>query len=184
MSEECLIRNCSPTLAGIKTGNLFACKYGSVREINGEIAEYNRRLGGKGLRIVPLSYKDGRALVYVYRPSYLRQDLCQADAMKLLRRLGYGSAQADECLVELIARLKRGEGFPHEIGLFLGYPPEDVKGFIDNVAQEYKYSGYWKVYGDEEGAKKRFQQYKKCTDVYVKSLRGGNTLERLTVRCK
>mgnify|MGYP006917983558 CR=1 FL=1 len=29
MSEEQVVRNCAPTLAGLKTGNLFACPYES-----------------------------------------------------------------------------------------------------------------------------------------------------------
>ena len=28
--------------------------------------------------------------------------------------------------------------FPHEVGLFLSYPPEDVKGFIDHRANNFK----------------------------------------------
>ena len=31
MSEDLLIRHCSPTLAGIKTGNLFSCACASRR---------------------------------------------------------------------------------------------------------------------------------------------------------
>ena len=42
--------------------------------------------------------------------------------------------------------------FPHEVGLFLSYPPEDVKGFIDHRANDFKCAGLWKVYGDEEKA--------------------------------
>ena len=36
------------------------------------------------------------------------------------------------------------------MGLFLSYPPEDVKGFIDHRANDFKYAGLWKAYGDEE----------------------------------
>ena len=50
------------------------------------------------------------------------------------------------CLIE---RLQNREDFPHEIGLFLSYPPEDVQGFIDNRAHNYKRICAWKVYGDE-----------------------------------
>ena len=63
-------------------------------------------------------------------------------------------------------RIKSGNEFPHEIGLFLGYPPEDVDGFINNGAKGAKYVGTWKVYGDESIAKRTFAQYKnvrKCT---------------------
>ena len=39
------------------------------------------------------------------------------------------------------------------MGLFLSYPPEDVKGFIDHRANDFKCAGLWKVYGDEEKAR-------------------------------
>ena len=57
--------------------------------------------------------------------------------------------------------MKTSESFPHEIGLFLGYPAEDVQGFIRNCAAKPKLVGAWKVYGDAEVAKKKFASYKK-----------------------
>ena len=39
------------------------------------------------------------------------------------------------------------------MGLFLSYPPEDVKGFIAHRANDFKCAGLWKVYGDEEKAR-------------------------------
>ena len=56
-------------------------------------------------------------------------------------------------------RLQRFEAFPHEIGLFLSYPPEDVRGFIEHKGHESKCDGCWKVYGDAERAKKTFRTY-------------------------
>lgn len=50
--------------------------------------------------------------------------------------------------------------FPHEVGLFLSYPPEDVKGFIDHRTNNFKCAGLWKVYGDEEKARSLFAKYK------------------------
>ena len=56
---------------------------------------------------------------------------------------------------------KGGESgeFPHEVGLFLSYPPEDVKGFIDHRANDFKCAGLWKVYGDVEQARAAFRLY-------------------------
>ena len=78
-------------------------------------------------------------------------------------------------------RLKNDDEFPHEIGLFLGYPPEDVLGFIKNGAENCKRLGCWKVYGDEENALKTFKKYEKCTEIYSKLWNNGRSLERLTV---
>lgn len=50
-------------------------------------------------------------------------------------------------------------GYPHEIGLFLGYPVWDVEGFVEHAGEDYKLCGYWKVYDDLPGAVKTFQEY-------------------------
>ena len=71
--------------------------------------------------------------------------------------------------------------FPHEVGLFLSYPPEDVKGFIDNHAANFKCAGVWKVYGDEQRARQTFEKYKKCTQIYCDLWRSGSGLEQLAV---
>ena len=78
---------------------------------------------------------------------------------------------------------KGGESgdFPHEVGLFLSYPPEDVKGFIENRAANAKCTGVWKVYGDERQARQTFAKYKKCTQVYCERWQSGSGLDKLAV---
>lgn len=182
MSEDMIVRNCSPTLAGIKTGNLFGCRYESERILRGQLRRLNRRLLPKGVRVVPLRLRNGIALIYLYRPAKLREDLNDAEAVRILRDLGYGDwDQPERYVVRLAQRLREQGDFPHEIGLFLGYPPEDVRGFIENNAQGFKCAGCWKVYGDEERAKELFAKYRKCTDCYLRQLTHGNTIEQLTV---
>lgn len=181
MSESLLINHCSPTLAGVKTGNMFSCSYKCKKELNREIRRFNRLLVPKGLRIIPLKVKNGRALIYVYRPDRLSSDLDNNLADTLLRQCGYADKNSNKCLVELIKRLEICEDFPHEIGLFLGYPPEDVNGFINDKPHNCKYSGLWKVYGDVETAKKTFAKYKKCREVYCRRWNDGFSLEKLTV---
>ena len=52
---------------------------------------------------------------------------------------------------------------------------------MENHAQNYKFIGYWKVYGDEEKARRTFEKYKKCTDSYCRSLKAGQRLRDLAV---
>ena len=75
MSEELVVRQCAPTLAGIKTGSLFSCPCDSPEELRQEVRRINRLLAGKGLCLLPLRFDGSRALLYLYRPSRLRQDL-------------------------------------------------------------------------------------------------------------
>lgn len=184
VSEELIVRHCAPTLAGIKTGNLFACSFPSVVEMRRYLRRINGIFAGKGLRILPLRFQNKRALIYVYRPAKLSADLQQNTACLLLRQRGYTPEAPQSCILQLIRRLESDDVFPHEIGLFLGYPPEDVHGFIENKAQRCKCVGGWKVYGDAQAAERRFAKYKKCTDIYCALHAKGNPIERLTVKSK
>lgn len=181
MSEKMLVRNCSPTMAGLKTGNLFSCDFESVAQMREILRSYNRRLTPKGVRLLPVRFRNGRALIYVYRPTRLAQDLCDRTARDILHARGYRCDQPSACVARLARRLHDSEEFPHEIGLFLGYPPKDVHGFIELGADACKCSGVWRVYDDEERAKRLFDQYRKCTNVYSRKWEEGKSLERLTV---
>lgn len=182
MSEEMIVRHCSPTLAGMKTGNLFSCPFADEQELMQTIRSWNRTLGKKGLRVLPLRCQNHRALIYVYRPSRLSRDLQDSSACKLLLERGYPSPAPAQCISRLIQRIGESPEFPHEIGLFLGYPPEDVSGFIENRAGGCKCAGCWKVYGDEAAAKRLFAKYKKCTQAYCTQWERGKSLEWLAVQ--
>ena len=130
MSDETLIRYGAPTLAAIKTGSLFNCPFSSREEMNASLRAVNKCLLQKGVCVLPLRYKDGKALVYLYRPLMLEQDLRDPVALDILREAGYPGGKPGACIGWLIRRLKEYDTFPHEIGLFLGYPAVDVRGFI------------------------------------------------------
>lgn len=181
MSDDYLIRNCAPTLAGIKTANLFTCPFDSHQELLGSIRQMNKRLKGKGLCLLPLRMSRGKALIYLYRPKKLAEDLSDGLAVRLLRQQGYVPGSCQKSLVQLIQKLRCQDDFPHEIGLFLGYPPEDVHGFITQGPGCCKCTGCWKVYGDEDAARKKFAQYKKCAQIYCRLWAEGDDIERLTV---
>lgn len=181
MSNEILVENCAPTLAGLKTGNLFSCPCPDRRQLMREVRDFNRAMRSRGLLLVPLRYSERRVLLYLYRPAALRRDLSTRRARAILDRAGYAGLEGAQCVSRLKRRLGESGDFPHEIGLFLGYPPEDVLGFMENHAQNSKFTGYWKVYGDEAAARRTFAQYKTCTDAYCRSLRAGARLDQLAV---
>ena len=178
MSDLIVIRQCAPTLAGLKTASLFPCP--NEAGLQQDVCRWNAVLNPKGVRVTVLCRKESRALVYVYRPGRLEADMKRKEAKCLLHGCGYcGSMPC--CMRRLAQKLQQNEGFPHEIGLFLGYPPSDVKGFMEQKGQNWKYSGYWKVYGDEQEAKRQFARFEKCTHVYLRLFDAGFTMEKLTV---
>lgn len=180
MSEELMIHHCASTLASIKTGSLFACPCTQKCEICAFVRSMNDRLGKKGMRFLPFCTKNGRYLIYAYRPEKLKNDLSKQQARDLLDACGYPCQNVNRCLCRLIDRVAAQEEFPHEIGLFLSYPPEDVYGFM-HCRDQAKYCGLWKVYGDVDAARHTFERYRKCSDLYRRLWMQGFSIEQLTV---
>ena len=118
--------------------------------------------------------------MYLYRPKLLERELKSPLARDLLSECGYQNGDANRCLAQLMTRLRQAENFPHEVGLFLGYPPADVDGFMHRKAH-YKACGLWKVYDDVEGSVRKFERCRRCTEVYLRCYAKGVTLDRLAV---
>ena len=55
--------------------------------------------------------------------------------------------------------------FPHELGLLLGYPAEDVRGFMGIGYKKCLYTGYWKVYEKAEEKIALFSEYDRAMDL-------------------
>lgn len=181
MLEKYLIENCSPTLASLKTANLFSCSFTSLEELEENVNEWNSLFEEKGIRLVVLRIRGNSALVYVCRRAYLERDLQKPGVARFLRKYGYESTDAAYAVNRLKERLQGNDGFPHEIGVFLGYPLGDVIGFIVNAGMNSKCSGCWKVYCNECDAVRTFAKYKKCKEIYVRLWNGGRSVWQLTV---
>ena len=173
---QTVIRHCAPTLAGIKAGSLFSCE---PHEAEAWIEGMAEALGKAGLRPVLLRRCKRRALMYLYRPALLGADLAKAPAGEMLAPLGYDAGDVKSCVERLCARLAEGCKFPHEIGLFLGYPPEDVQGFVRHGGRGYKCCGQWKVYGDEGSVRRLFARFADCTKHWLARYQCGDSFEQL-----
>lgn len=179
--EDYLIEFCAPTLASLKVGSLFNYAYDSLRELAEQVNRLNGQLKEKGLFLRVLRVRKERALVYLCRRSQLRALLKREEIAAFLAQYGYDDPEPEAVLRHLQCRLSECEEFPHEIGIFLGYPLEDVVGFIRCNGRCSKCAGIWKVYGDAEAAKKAFARYAKCRSVYRRLWREGRSVRQLTV---
>ena len=180
MSDTEIIRYCSPTLAGLKTGSLFTTPCADYKYLCGQILRINRKLRQGGLRMIPLSMRDGRALIYIYRESALEKDILRSSARRVLEALGYMTNDVSRSVCRLSQRIREKSGFPHEIGFFLGYPETDVISFMEG-RNDYVCVGAWKAYSHADEAQKTFSLYRKCTELYTKRLENGEPIDRLIV---
>lgn len=164
--EAVLVEQCAPTLMGIKPASLFRYQAATAHTAWKAAAHWGRELApyGIGVRVLKTCPHTDACLVYLYRIDWLRKILTEPENHAFLRRMGYQTeGGCDDLLGQLSDRLCLEQAFPHEIGLFLGYPLEDVIGFIENQGRNFTFCGCWKVYGDPRQARRRFAQYRHCT---------------------
>jgi hypothetical protein len=161
--ERILVNHCSPVLFGSKPAALFAVR---TEEYYYCLMDRVRHFDNKASSIVLKKTENG-FLVFFYKPDILNGVILERSIQKLLRSFGYpeaGFSSLQSYLAVLRVRFLECQEFPHEIGLFLGYPPEDVLGFIRQKGKNYKYCGPWKVYGSVKKAMDLFRHYDNCRE--------------------
>lgn len=164
---------CSPTLSGVKPASLVSCGKKFPRALE----QYQRAFAPRSISFLPMYTKNRQWLLLVYHQKLLQQQLTIPAVQKLLQSFGYPVKQNLFALLSYLRRrLQETETFPHEIGLFLGYPIEDVLGFIRWKGANYKWRGYWKVYGDVEKAKHTFALLNEISRAVINKVERGQTI--------
>lgn len=171
-----LIFQCAPFLKGLKAACMVNIEPGHCRELE-EI------LAGTDMEYMVLSENKGRVLVFLYRENALSVYLGQEEVREFLRHYGYTFCNLKMVLRRLSERVRRyashNKGFPHEIGVFLDYPVEDVRCFIEQGGKGEVMSGYWKVYHNPGRAKMTFLAYDKARVSAVNEYLAGRTFREI-----
>ena len=181
MVEGRIVEQCAPTLAGIKCGSLFRTN-SDIDEFASEVELMNRSLNPLGVMIATFAPSGCGTLVYVYRKDLLSR-IAESDgrSLRFLKERGYDISCTETLVSDLRRKVETTGCVPHEIGLFLGYPFDDVKGFIDNKGRCPKCVGCWKVYGSVKKATELFRDFRECRRKYTSLYDSGMSIEELTV---
>ena len=178
--EAMLAQHCAPALTGLAPANLVSLAPAEFPQLSALVEEYREQLASAGVALYPMCRCRRRLLLLVGRPQALERQLTRPYVATFLARLGYPVEKGLEaCLRHLRRRLRASDGFPHEIGLFLGYPLADVLGFCALGGECAKLCGYWKVYGDVDYAKACFQRFDESRAFLCRGLREGRNLVQL-----
>lgn len=165
-----LALQCAPVISGIKISNLLTIPAKSLRELSAVLkkTELSFRILYPGRE---------RLVILIYRETELKEYLAREEVMAFIYKCGYETSDISKIFPVFVKRYMRymelKQDFPHELGLFLGYPIEDVEGFIKENGKNYLYSGYWKVYKDAELKIRLFKNYEKVQTEIVRLLYEG-----------
>ena len=168
---------CAPLLTGVKISNLL----GVDRRQKAAVL-FLLRSTGISCRL--LCECGDRANFFLYRKEELEAYLGKPKVSALMRRFGYRPGLTLDAIFERVAtryaaHMQQKDPFPHEIGLLLGYPPEDVEGFIRYKGQHFLYSGYWKVYANLPERLAVFDGYDQAKETIVRLMSAGWNLHQI-----
>ncbi|NLL91401.1 MAG: DUF3793 family protein [Ruminococcaceae bacterium] len=178
--EKLIVHHTSATLKGYKAGSLFTYRPSGFNDFQTVLSSLDRAFSDKGVRICMIDRKKGARQIFVYRPKMIEAMLDDCDLRCFLCGLGYPVDEGHEAnIAHLLKKMEENNTFPHELGLFLGYPLEDVTGFIANKGKGYTLCGLWKVYSQPERARERFDLFKRCREHCLECFRQGQSVLQL-----
>ena len=177
--EETVLACAAPALCGIKPASLFSLTGPRLKRERAKLARWSAEFAAMGRRIQVIRRSEDLFLCFAYDRQLLERTLGGREQVRYLSQKGYPVRQGwDSVCAELFARLSRGDSgsFPHEIGLFLGYPLSDVIAFEQDGGRRSKYTGSWQVYGNVEEACRRMKLYKECSRQCCRQLAAGTSV--------
>lgn len=167
---------CAPLLMNLKISNILI--------VGCEEADKVRQMFNESKLSCYLLFKCKRRAVFlVYSQKGLLSYINEAPQKEFLRILGYENLELDGMLKKLSSRyeyfMERKEGFPHELGILLGYPTEDVRSFISCEGRDFLYTGYWKVYHNLPQALETFKSFDRAKEHALKLVSEGYKIEQI-----
>lgn len=165
-----LALQCAPLITGLKISNLLNISREDFPKMQDIVRDSH---------ISWYLMLDGsdKMMVLLYHRSSLERYLHQARVVELLRKAGYQTFSLDDILREFCIRyrqyMEKKKDFPHEMGLLLGYPVEDVDGFIKHKGNHSLCTGYWKVYENRERKLKLFESFENAKESLIQLLSYG-----------
>ena len=167
--EHTLAVHSAPALLGIKCANLISAAIEAS-----DICDFRQEFESRSrLQMRVLCQCRERQLLYVYHETLLAMQLSQPEIRAFLMQCGYTEDMDLQQMLGTLANRMQCGSFPHEIGIFLGYPLADVQGFIENNGKNCLLCGCWKVYSDPETARQTFANYDRCREILCDKLQQG-----------
>ena len=174
--ETQLALQCAPLITGLKISNLL------------NVAKESEKLVCAFLKKSKISYyllmrTKQKIFFLLFNRIELEKYMAQEEMHEWLRKEGYTELGFGKILRTFRNRyqkhMEEGKEFPHEMGIILGYPMEDVKGFVENQGKNFLYSGYWKVYENKQEKILLFQKFEQAKETLIQML--GNGIDMLQI---
>lgn len=181
---ECLLSySLATVIAGIKPASTITLsKYG--KNLYDKWNKYGRFFVGEiNLEYIELRESNKFIIVMIYDKKQLQKLFSKDEYREFLIGIGYKDNNIDKYLSVLKERYSL-YNCPHELGVFLGIPLDDVKVFMYSKDKKCLISGYWRVYNNYSKAKETFDLYDRVKQDTIKSILKGNKYKDVIYKLK
>lgn len=174
--ETQFILQCAPLIAELKPSNLLIISRENEKKVR-------QILKGTELSSTTLVRVKNKVTMFLFRRPLLEQYLSEEKVKNFLIEFGHQDKNLQELLLEVQVRYEayaNGKGaFPHELGLLLGYPVEDVKGYMIHKGRGSLCTGYWQVYENPAEKKSLFRKYEMAKEGLIRLFSNGMAIRDL-----
>jgi len=173
---RCVLKNIGATIMGAKPAELRNIRFNNPEfwsRCKSTILAYDE------IKMIELKQKIGRKQVLFYHESALDQQLSKPEVLEFLKNHGYPQNYNLKSYLQFLVKRLKSDDFPHEIGIFFGYPLKDVLGFMGYSNLEMTYSKEWKIYGDKASSLLQLKKFEMAREYFNQRLDRIEEVERL-----
>ena len=157
--EKLIIYNISPVIVGVKPSSTLTFKKNEFNTYEGFIKYGEDIIKNLSLNYIVLKMTEDIIVTLIYDEKKLLLQLSEEETKNFLVKLGYDEKLSINSYLNTLKERYDKYHCPHEIGLFLGIHFRDVNDFINCSEKKCLLCGYWKVFNNEERARKLFKLY-------------------------
>lgn len=157
----------SPVITGIKPSSIINFKNNNRNSYDNWNEFGNLIIARYKLKSIVLKEEKDNILLLIYDEENLKDHINISHNRKFLCSHGYGENLGLYRCIQCLKNRIENEEFPHESGIFMGIPLEDVLGFLEEGNCILK--GPWKVYEKKERSKEVFNLYEQSKELFIKN---------------
>lgn len=157
--KKFLLYNSSLVIAGVKPSATVTINKKLEKVYESWIEDGIDFLESINLSFINLREDDNASILLIYNDDTLKKHIFKSENMDFLIKLGYERNSDISYYVENLRERYEKFKCPHELGIFLGIPINDVKSFMECSYKKCLGCGYWKVYSNYEKALEIFSIY-------------------------
>lgn len=173
--EKYLLFTLSPVIGGLKPSSTITLSY-DKKEYSIWSNYKKEFLEILKLKEIVLRKGTKAEIILIYNEENLLNCINKKDNKEFLNKLGYDlTLTLEENLDILVYRYEKYH-CPHELGVFLGIPIEDVIDFMECSDKKCLMCGYWKVFNNYNNAKDIFNKYDISKNIMIKSIEENKAL--------